>query len=113
MSHTHIKAVSYAYAPLAPWMWMYTTIAFRKERDPEQRARNEDIKRALLSRSVLFGENLMVPTPEQGGDGKAINDYKEQLRAGMRSASGTMMSREEALKKGKLAALTTDLKGAR
>ncbi|MFY9819815.1 MAG: molybdopterin cofactor-binding domain-containing protein [Thermoanaerobaculia bacterium] len=56
---------------------------------------------------VDFGENLMVPTPEQGGDGKAINDYREKLRAGMRSASGTMMSREEALKKGKLAALTT------
>ncbi|HEX4959366.1 MAG TPA: molybdopterin cofactor-binding domain-containing protein [Thermoanaerobaculia bacterium] len=62
---------------------------------------------------VDFGENLIVPTPEQGGDGKAINDYKEQLRAGMRSASGTMMSREEALQKKKLAALTTDLKGAR
>ncbi|HEX3556667.1 MAG TPA: molybdopterin cofactor-binding domain-containing protein [Thermoanaerobaculia bacterium] len=62
---------------------------------------------------VDFGENLIVPTPEQGGDGKAINDYKEKLRAGMRSASGTMMSREEALKKKKLAALTTDLKGAR
>jgi len=61
---------------------------------------------------VDFGENLMVPTPEQGGDGTAINDYREKLRAGMRSASGTMMSREEALKKGK-AALTTDLKGAR
>jgi 4-hydroxybenzoyl-CoA reductase subunit alpha len=55
---------------------------------------------------VDFGENLMVPTPEQGGDGTAINDYREKLRAGMRSASGTMMSREEALKKGK-AALTT------
>ncbi len=56
---------------------------------------------------VDFGENLIVPTPEQGGDGKAINDYKEALRAGMRSASGTMMSREEALKKKRLAALTT------
>jgi 4-hydroxybenzoyl-CoA reductase subunit alpha len=56
--------------------------------------------------AVDFGENLMVPTPEQGGDGTAINDYKEKLRAGMRSASGTMMSREEALKNGK-AALTT------
>jgi 4-hydroxybenzoyl-CoA reductase subunit alpha len=62
---------------------------------------------------VDFGENLIVPTPEQGGDGKAINDYKEKLRAGMRSSAGTMMSREEALKNKKLAALTTDLKGAR
>ena len=62
---------------------------------------------------VDFGENLIVPTPEQGGDGTAINDYKEKLRSGMRSASGTMMTREEALRKKRLAALTTDLKGAR
>jgi 4-hydroxybenzoyl-CoA reductase subunit alpha len=61
--------------------------------------------------AVDFGETLLVPTPEQGGDGKAINDYKEQLRSGMRSSAGTMMTREEALRKKKLAALTTDLKG--
>ena len=58
-----------------------------------------------------FGETLLVPTPEQGGDGTAINDYKEKLRSGMRSASGTMMSREEALRKKKLAALTTGVEG--
>src|SRR6185436_12560327 len=62
---------------------------------------------------VDFGETLLVPTPEQGGDGKAINDYKEKLRGGMRSASGTMMSREEALRKKKVSVLTTELKGAR
>jgi CO/xanthine dehydrogenase Mo-binding subunit len=62
---------------------------------------------------VDFGETLVVPTPEQGGDGTAINDYRENLRSGMRSASGTMMSREEALKRKKVAALTTDLKGAK
>jgi 4-hydroxybenzoyl-CoA reductase subunit alpha len=62
---------------------------------------------------VDFGEDLHVPTPEQGGDGTAIDDYREKLRSGMRSASGTMMTREEALRKKKLAALTTDLKGAR
>jgi len=62
---------------------------------------------------VDFGETLLVPTPEQGGDGRAINDYKEKLRSGMRSASGTMMSREEALKKKKVAVLTTGPEGAR
>ena len=62
---------------------------------------------------VDFGEDLHVPTPEQGGDGTAIDDYREKLRSGMRSASGTMMTREEALRKKKLAALTTDLKGAK
>jgi len=62
---------------------------------------------------VDFGETLLVPTPEQGGDGRAINDYKEKLRSGMRSASGTMMSREEALKQKKVAVLTTGPEGAR
>ena len=45
-----------------------------------------------------FGETLIVPTPEQGGDGRAINDYKSKLRSGMRSASGTMSSRDEVLR---------------
>ncbi|HEX5715759.1 MAG TPA: molybdopterin cofactor-binding domain-containing protein [Thermoanaerobaculia bacterium] len=62
---------------------------------------------------VDFGETLLVPTPQQGGDGRAINDYKEKLRSGMRSASGTMMSREEALKQKKVAVLTTGPEGAR
>jgi 4-hydroxybenzoyl-CoA reductase subunit alpha len=62
---------------------------------------------------VEFGESLLVPTPAQGGDGRAINDYKEKLRSGMRSSSGTMMSREEALKQKKIAVLTTGPEGAR
>jgi len=62
---------------------------------------------------VDFGETLLVPTPAQGGDGTAINEFREKLRSGMRSSAGTMMTREEALKKKNLAVLTTDLKGAR
>jgi 4-hydroxybenzoyl-CoA reductase subunit alpha len=61
---------------------------------------------------VDFGDKLQVPTPDQGGDGTAINDYRDKLRSGMRSSAGTMMTREEALRKKRLAALTTDLKGA-
>ena len=57
---THVKAVSYLYGILAPWMWLYTRIAFRKEKDAAQRARNREILRALYSRPLLFGENLMV-----------------------------------------------------
>jgi 4-hydroxybenzoyl-CoA reductase subunit alpha len=56
---------------------------------------------------VDFGETLVVPTPEQGGDGRAINDHKHKLRSGMRSASGTMTLREEALRS-KDGALTTE-----
>lgn len=45
-----------------------------------------------------FGETLLVPTPGEGGDGKAINDYKKKLRGGMRAATGTMTTKDEALK---------------
>ncbi len=62
---------------------------------------------------VDFGETLLVPTPAQGGDGHAINDYRERLRSGMRSAAGTMSDREEALRKKKLAALTTAVEDLR
>ena len=46
---------------------------------------------------VDFGETLHVPTPDQGGDGRAVDDYKHKLRKGMRGATGTMTTREEAL----------------
>ncbi len=58
--HTHIKPISYFYAIYAPWMWLYTRVAFRKEKDPAQRARNKEILATLLSPSVLFGECLML-----------------------------------------------------
>jgi CO/xanthine dehydrogenase Mo-binding subunit len=59
---------------------------------------------------VDFGETLIVPTPAEGGDGRAINDYRAKLRSGMRAASGTMTSREEALAKKRAGktALTTE-----
>ncbi len=50
---------------------------------------------------IEFGETLVVPTPEEGGDGRAINDFKHELRSGMRSASGTMTAREEVVDGGK------------
>jgi len=58
--HTHVKPVSYLYAIYAPWMWLYTIIAFRKEKDPAQRVRNKEIRRALYSHSLLYGECLML-----------------------------------------------------
>jgi SAM-dependent methyltransferase len=60
VGHTHVKPVSVLYAPLVPWMWAYTRLAFRKERDPIQRARNREILRTLYSPSLLFGENLVL-----------------------------------------------------
>jgi SAM-dependent methyltransferase len=60
VGHTHIKPVSYFYAIYAPWMWLYTRLAFRKEKDPAQRERNKVILATLLSPSLLFGECLML-----------------------------------------------------
>jgi len=60
VGHTHIKPVSVLYAVWIPWIAVYTGVAFRKERDPEQRARNREIRTALVSASLLFGENLML-----------------------------------------------------
>ena len=60
VSHTHIKPISWLYIFFVPWMWLYTRIAFRKERDAVQRQANSEIVRALFSRSVLFGENLLI-----------------------------------------------------
>lgn len=57
---THVKPVSYLYALLAPWMWLYTRIAFRKEKDSAQRERNKEIRRTLYSHALLFGENMMI-----------------------------------------------------
>jgi 4-hydroxybenzoyl-CoA reductase subunit alpha len=56
---------------------------------------------------IDFGEPLIVQTPEQGGDGRAENDPKAR-RKGVRSASGTMKERDEALKEHSSATLTTD-----
>jgi SAM-dependent methyltransferase len=58
--HTHTKPISYAYAIWVPWMWLYTLLAFRKEKNAAQRERNFEIWRTLFSRSLLFGENLLL-----------------------------------------------------
>ncbi len=57
---THVKPVSYLYSIYVPWMWLYTRLAFRKEKDPVQRERNKEIRAALFSPALLFGECLML-----------------------------------------------------
>jgi len=63
--HTHIKPISYLYAVYAPWMWLYTRIALRKEKDATQRERNREILRSLFSPSLLFGECVMLIAKKQ------------------------------------------------
>jgi SAM-dependent methyltransferase len=60
VAHTHSKPVSFLYSIYAPWMWLYTRIAFRKEKDPAQRQRNKEILSTLFSPALLFGECLML-----------------------------------------------------
>ncbi|MBH98864.1 MAG: aldehyde oxidase, partial [Rhodospirillaceae bacterium] len=54
---------------------------------------------------IDYGPPLTVLTPAQGGDGRANDDPKH--KKGLRSASGTMKERDEALKEGRSASLTT------
>ena len=56
---------------------------------------------------IDYGEPLIVHTPEQGGDGRAADDPKAK-KTGLRSASGTMKERGDALKEHSSATLTTD-----
>ncbi|MFQ6005214.1 MAG: xanthine dehydrogenase family protein molybdopterin-binding subunit [Woeseia sp.] len=56
---------------------------------------------------IDYGEPLIVHTPEEGGDGRAADDPKAKKK-GLRSASGTMKDRDEALKEHSSATLTTD-----
>ncbi len=60
VSCTHIKPLSYLYAIFVPWMFLYTRIAFRKEKDQAQKARNREIFRTLYSAPLPFGENLLL-----------------------------------------------------
>jgi SAM-dependent methyltransferase len=57
---THVKSISLAYAVFVPWMWIYTKIALRKEKDVCQRERNKATRKFMFSSAVLFGENLLI-----------------------------------------------------
>ena len=57
--------------------------------------------------AIDYGEPLRIKTPQQGGDGTARSAELEPGPSGMRSSTGSMTTREEALKEKKRAALTT------
>lgn len=66
--HTHIKPISFLYSIYVPWIWLYTLIAFRREKDQVQRNRNKEIRAALHSFSLLFGECLMLVARKVSGE---------------------------------------------
>ena len=61
----------------------------------------------LFGAGIDYGEPISVLTPDQGGDGRSEDDPKAKKK-GLRSASGTMKDRDEALKEKSSATLTTD-----
>ena len=62
---------------------------------------------------IDFGFTLKVPTPWEGGDGKASNEAEFKLATGRKSKTATMAERDEALRAGSVAALTTRLQGTK
>ena len=56
---------------------------------------------------IDYGETLVVPTPAQGGDGKAVHDFRQELRSGMRGSTGTMSTQEDAIEHHRVEDLTT------
>ncbi|MEM7480932.1 MAG: molybdopterin cofactor-binding domain-containing protein [Acidobacteriota bacterium] len=57
--------------------------------------------------AIDYGETLDIPTPADGGDGRATNDFNSDRRSKIRGATGTMSTREEALSKKDADSLTT------
>ena len=56
-----VKPVSWLYLPLWPVSAVVTAAALaRWERDPEQRRRNAEIRRQLLTPAIAFGETMIV-----------------------------------------------------
>jgi 4-hydroxybenzoyl-CoA reductase subunit alpha len=63
--------------------------------------------------AIDFGFTLKVPTPWEGGDGRASNDAEFKLATGRAKGKATMAERDEALEAGSVAALTTKLEGTK
>jgi hypothetical protein len=56
-----IKAISYLYSIFYPLLYMITSMVYSKEEnDFGQRTRNAEIKRAMFSKFVYFGETLII-----------------------------------------------------
>lgn len=60
LAGAHAKPVSYFYLPLAAGSLLYTLLAFRKEKDREQRKKNRSIYREMNSPVLLLNEILAV-----------------------------------------------------
>lgn len=56
-----IKTISWIYAIVYPFLYIATSVVYMKEeKDKAQRKRNREIKKVMFSRSVYFGETLIL-----------------------------------------------------
>lgn len=55
-----VRWKSYPYLFFVPWILIYTVLALRKEKDPEQRKANWTILKTLLGLPILIGEHLIL-----------------------------------------------------
>ena len=56
-----VKAISWLYAIYVPFVYLFTSIAYSKAGKKEGTAKiNSEIKRTMFSKSILFGETMIV-----------------------------------------------------
>ncbi len=61
LTTNRIKPVSWLYLPLWPVAAAVTSVALRRwEKDPDQRRRNVEIRRQMLTSCIAFGETMIV-----------------------------------------------------
>jgi 2-polyprenyl-3-methyl-5-hydroxy-6-metoxy-1,4-benzoquinol methylase len=55
-----IKLISWWYSLFVPCSFLFTSVVYRAEKDPQQREANKEIKRAIFSTPLLYGETMIV-----------------------------------------------------
>ncbi len=56
-----IKAISWLYGLLVPFIWLFTSMVYQKAGKREgTTAQNKEIKKAMFSKALLFGETMIV-----------------------------------------------------
>lgn len=71
---SYVKLISIPYLIFAPWIALYTLLAFRREKDAEQIRRNGETLRWMLSWPLLMGEHLIIVTRKKHAHGKISHD---------------------------------------
>jgi SAM-dependent methyltransferase len=55
-----VKSISYLYAPFIPLSYIFTSMAYRGEKEPGQKSRNREIQSEMFKGCLLFGETMII-----------------------------------------------------